>query len=34
VAADNEADPAFEGILTLTGYLLDCKAAPCAAIAQ
>jgi hypothetical protein len=34
VAADNETDFPLEGILTLTGYLLDCKAAPCAAIAK
>jgi hypothetical protein len=35
VEADNNTDPATAGgTLTLTGYLLDCNAAPCAATAQ
>jgi hypothetical protein len=35
VEADNTTVPTREGgFLVLTGYLLDCNAAPCAAIAQ
>jgi hypothetical protein len=35
VVADEGNSPAEDaGSLTLTGYLLDCKAAPCAAIAE
>jgi hypothetical protein len=35
VEADNAKDPTFDGgLVVLTGYLVDCNAAPCAAIAQ
>jgi len=34
VAAHNDSDPTLEGSLMLTGYLLDCTAAPCAKTAQ
>jgi len=34
VLANDGIDPASRGFLTLSGYLLDCTASPCAKIAK